>query len=378
MVKNGIEQLIASGYGLENKRLALVSAPAAVNSKLVSTLDLLHEHFRLELLLAPEHGIRGDVQAGGVVENCVDARTGVRVQSLYGGNNRCEAGALDQVDAVVYDIQDVGCRYYTFMSTMKNMLHTCAEAGKPFVLLDRVNPIADPVEGNALDMAFSSFVGIAPVPQRHGLTLGELARFFNEEYKIGCDLTVVPVENWKRTQYYDETGLPWVNPSPNIPGIDAAILYPGTCLFEGTNLSEGRGTTKPFEMIGAPWLDAEELAGRMNDKKLAGVAFRPTYFQPWFSKHQGQLCKGVQLHITDRQVFRPLLAGLQLLKETAVMSGDKLTWIPPNQEKGECFLDLLAGTDSLRKSLDVDSYYENCIRDSAAFAERAKPYRIYD
>lgn len=378
MVTNGIDNFSAAQYGLGGKRVGLVTAPAAVTASLRASIDRLYEDVRLTQLFAPEHGVRGSLQAGELVDDGVDEKTGVPVCSLYGGDEAVRDSRLEPLDAVIFDVQDVGSRYYTFLQTMKIMMQACAAQNKRFLVLDRINPIGGAVEGNRLDLRFSSAVGIAPIPQRYGLTIGELAQMLCEEEKIGCDLTVVPVRGWKRRMYWDEAGLPWVNPSPNIPSVDAALLYVGTCLFEGTNLSEGRGTTKPFEVIGAPWMDAEILAERMNAKGLPGVCFRPTYFEPCFSKHKGAVCRGVQLHIVDRTCLRPLLTGLQLLREAAQMSAERLRWLPPNKEKGEFFLDLLAGTDELRKTLDIEAYYEQCERDSAAFARRAQPYLLYD
>ncbi len=378
MATNGIEHFSAAKYGLSGKRIGLVTAPAAVTASLQADIDRIHENFCLAQLFAPEHGVRGSLQAGQLVDDGTDEKTGVPVCSLYGGDAQERNRKIEALDAVVFDVQDVGCRYYTFLDALKTMMKACAEQGKRFIVLDRVNPIGGAVEGNLLDMNFSSAVGTASIPQRYGMTVGELARMLCDTEHIGCDLTVVPVQGWKRGMYYDQTGLPWVNPSPNIPGLDAAVLYAGTCLFEGTNLSEGRGTTKPFEMIGAPWLDAETLAGRMNEKNLPGVRFRPVYFEPCFSKHKGSVCRGVQVHITDKQAVKPLLTGLHLLRETVEMSGDNLRWLPPNKEKGDYFIDLLAGTDTLRKTMDIEAYYARCESDSAEFAQQAKAYLLYD
>ena len=227
-------------------------------------------------------------------------------------------------------------------------------------------------------MRFSSFVGAAPIIQRHGMTMGELARLFNKEYGINCDLRVIPLSGWKRRQYYDETGLLWVNPSPNIPGVDAALLYPGTCLFEGTTVSEGRGTTKPFEMIGAPWLDAEGLAGRLNAEKMPGLCFRPVYFRPESSKHRGKLCGGVQAHITGRRELRPFAAGLRMLEIIREESGAFFDWRPPADPAGPYAIDLLAGTDRLRKTGSAGELIRAGETDTAAFAALRTPYLLYE
>jgi uncharacterized protein YbbC (DUF1343 family) len=280
---------------------------------------------------------------------------------------------LENIDMLLIDIQDVGCRFYTFISTMYWAMESCAKEGKTFVVLDRFNPINGvDVEGNILDPRFRSFIGIAPVPQRHGMTMGELAFFFNKECGIGCDLSIVPLRGWKRSLFGDETGCPWVNPSPNIPGLDAALIYPGTCLFEGTNVSEGRGTTRPFELIGAPWLDAEALADRLNGLKLPGFIFRPAYFRPWASKYAGELCRGIQPHIIDREIIRPVGMALALLE--AVQEQGGFAWRPPEGDKYA--IDLLAGTDALRKGQKAE-YRRGCEEDAAAFLPVREPYLLY-
>jgi uncharacterized protein YbbC (DUF1343 family) len=380
-VQNGIDLLLTEDFGLKGRRLGLITGPTGLSGDLVSSIDVLQKRFDLRALYAPEHGVRGDVDAGGRVDTYQDSRTGLPVYSVYGDHrpgtagNRPVAEMLEDIDMLLMDIQDVGCRFYTFISTMYNAMEVCAETGTGFAVLDRVNPIngAD-VEGNILDPAFKSFIGIAPIPQRHGMTMGELALFFNTECGIGCDLTIVPVKGWTRELLFDETGLPWVNPSPNIPGLDAALLYPGTCFFEGTTVSEGRGTTKPFEMIGAPWLNAEALAGTLNGLSLPGVLFRPVYFNPWAHKFQGELCQGVQPHLINRREIRPVKTGLSMLKAVMDQGGEKCEWRPPD---GACWvIDLLAGTDALRTG-EIEAYLEDCETGGREFAERRGPYLLY-
>jgi len=381
-VLNGIDRLQHEDFGLKGKRLGLISNPSGVSKSLVSTIDILKEHFNLKALFGPEHGVRGDIEAGDKVDTYTDKRTGLPVYSIYGkndekgeGENRPAAAMLEDVDLLLIDIQDVGCRFYTFESSMFNSMEVCAKTGKTFVVLDRINPInGSDVEGNILDTAFKSFIGIGPVPNRHGLTMGELAQYYNKECNIGCDLKVIPLSGWKREMYGDEAGFLWVNPSPNVPSLDVATLYPGTCLFEGTNLSEGRGTTRPFEMIGAPWLDAEALAETMNAQRHPGLIFRPAGFLPSFSKHQGELCRGVQLHIMDRRKVRPVFAALSLLEAARAQNEEKFSW--KQWPDGHYSIDLLAGTDILRKG-SVEEYLELCKKGAQEFVEKRRPYLLY-
>jgi uncharacterized protein YbbC (DUF1343 family) len=375
MIECGVDRLDQEGKFLKGLRLGLVTSPSGVDRDLVPTLEVLRGRYRLTALYAPEHGARGDVEAGGAVASYKDPRTGLPVFSLYGGGNRPAPAALDGIDLLVMDVQDVGCRYYTYIATLRGCMEACAQAGKAFALLDRPNPIGGAVEGNLPDNALLSFVCAAPIPQRHGLTMGELARLFNGEYGIGCALTVVPMGGWRRRLYWDQLGLCWVNPSPNMPGLDAALLYPGTCLLEGTNLSEGRGTTRPFEMFGAPWLSAEALADALNGERLPGLRFRPVYFRPAASKHQGELCQGAQAHITDRQALRPLAAGLRILEILRQQSGGHFAWTPPG-EGGRHFIDLLAGSPLLRE--EGARYPETCAAGAAAFKKLRPRYFLYE
>jgi len=380
-VLNGIDRLLTEDFCLKGKRLGLITNHSGLTKTLVSTIDVLKERFDLVALFGPEHGIRGDIEAGGKVDTYTDKRTGLPVYSIYGNNldsgedNRPAADTLLNIDILLLDIQDVGCRFYTYESTMYNSMEACAKAGKTFVVLDRINPIngAD-VEGNILDIKFRSFVGIGPVPNRHGMTLGELARWYNSECGIGCSLEVIPVSGWKREMYGDETNLQWVNPSPNIPNIGAALLYPGTCLFEGTCVSEGRGTTRPFELIGAPWLDADALAETLNARHLPGVIFRPAAFLPSFSKFAGEFCRGVQLHITDRNTIRPVTTAIALLEAIRDQGGEKFTWLQSASKR--YFIDRLAGTDILRKG-SAGEYLALCEKGEKEFTLKRRPYLIY-
>ncbi|HBI73959.1 MAG TPA: DUF1343 domain-containing protein, partial [Lachnospiraceae bacterium] len=275
-MKLGIDQMDQWLPVLEGKKVGLITNPTGVNRNLISTIDVLKEKVNLVRLYSPEHGVRGDIQAGEVVENYIDESTSLPVITLYGKNKKPTKEMLDEIDILAMDIQDVGSRLYTYLSTMSYCMQGCAECGKTFVLFDRPNPIGgEMVEGNIIKEGFTSFVGLHPIPYRYGLTIGELAGFFNKEFNIQCDLKVIPMEGWIRNMYYEDTKLAWILPSPNMPTVETAVVYNGTCIFEGTNLSEGRGTTKPFEFVGAPWLNAGKLADKLNELNLEGVLFRP-------------------------------------------------------------------------------------------------------
>jgi uncharacterized protein YbbC (DUF1343 family) len=379
-VKNGIDVIDKYEQLFKGKRIGLITAPTGVDKNLKSTINIINEKFNLTALYSPEHGVRGNLQAGDHVDNYIDEETGVTVFSLYGDNRRPSPEVLKDIDVMVIDIQDVGARFYTYLYTMTYSMESCVENGKTFVVLDRINPIGGKVvEGNVLNPNFKSFVGLYPIPARHGLTIGEFACLVNKEFNINCDLHVVKCEGWNRELYFDETDLHWVNPSPNIPTMDTAILFPGTCIFEGTNLSEGRGTTKPFELIGAPWLNPDRLAERINNKGFEGVIFRPACFEPSFSKHKGELCKGVQVHVTDRHKIEVYKVGLYLLQEVIKMSGDNFRWIPPFKEGSRYFIDFLTGTDEIRlrnNSLEeLLAKYEKQIKDYKVLKEK---YHLYE
>ena len=378
-VENGIERTEEIKKSLQGARVGLVTTPAGVNRNLTHSIDVLLGLCDLRVLFSPEHGIRGDKAAGAGVEDTVDSRTGIIAYSIYGGENRPTADMLDKIDAVVFDVFDVGCRCYTFISTLRNIMEECARHAKRLVVLDRVNPIGGhAVEGNILDMRFSSFVGSAPIPPRHGMTVGELALFFRGECDIACDLDIVRISGWNRDRYFDECGLIWIYPSPNIPTCDTAVLYPGISLFEGANLSEGRGSAKPFEIVGAPWLDAYEAAERLNELDLSGVTFRPVFFEPNSSKHAGALCQGVQIHVTDRRSFAPVATGVRTLFTLKDLSGDHFEWLPSASEKDAYFIDLLAGTDAFRDpALSVDDMLRGWQSDAASFARLREKYLLY-
>ncbi|MCL2006605.1 MAG: DUF1343 domain-containing protein [Treponema sp.] len=383
-VLNGIDRILKEDFGLKGKSLGLVTNHSGLTRELRSSIDIIHEKFNLKALYAPEHGVRGEIEAGDNIDTYTDKRTGLPVYSLYSSkgntdqkNQRPASSMLAGIDMLLIDIQNIGCRFYTYESTMFNCMEECARAGITFIVLDRINPINGvDIDGNISSAKYRSFIGIGPVTNRHGMTMGELAQYYNKECDINCDLKVIEVKNWKRDYYSDKIGFQWVNPSPNIPGIDTALLYPGTCLFEGTTLSEGRGTTRPFEQIGAPHLDADELAAAMNGQNLPGVIFRPAHFLPSFSKHQGVSCHGVQLHIIDRSVYKPVLTAVKLLKEIITISGDKFAYREGNKPTDRRSIDLLAGTDLLRIE-GPESYLELCKKDTVIFKEKRQQYLLY-
>lgn len=294
-------------------RCGLITNHTGVLKDLSSTIDMLKKKCDLVALFAPEHGVRGDKQAAAEVATYKDKQTGITVYSLYGKNANEGENALKTLDTVIFDIQDVGARFYTYSNTMTDAMTICAKNGVKFVVLDRPNPLGGVcVEGAILDKKLSSLVGRFATPTRCGLTIGEYAKMMNETENIGCDLSVVPMKNWKRELYFDETDLCFIGPSPNIPSIDTAFCYIGTCIFEGSNLSEGRGTTKPFEMIGAPWLEPKTIIEKIG--KQQGVILRECSFTPTFSKFKDEFCKGIQLHITDRDTFKPFEVGIRIYK----------------------------------------------------------------
>lgn len=306
----GADVVARDGLDLQGK-CGLITNHTGVLRDLTSTIDILKEMCNLTALFAPEHGIRGDNQAGFNISCYSDECTGIPVYSLYGDDISEGKKALADLDTVIFDIQDVGARFYTYLYTMTDMMQLCAEHGVKFIVLDRPNSLGGvKAEGTILDRRFSSFVGRFPTPTRSGLTIGEFALMMNETENIGCKLTVIPMKNWKRDMYYDDTDLVFIQPSPNIPSVDTAFAYIGTCIFEDTNLSEGRGTTKPFEIIGSPWLDSKAVLQKVG--KQNGVILRECFFTPTFSKHKDSFCHGIQLHVTDRDSFSPFAVGIRL------------------------------------------------------------------
>jgi uncharacterized protein YbbC (DUF1343 family) len=344
---------------LDGRRVGVVCNPASVDGELTHIADRLaaHPRARLTAIFGPQHGFRSDVQ-----ENMIesghrrDEARRVPVYSLYSETREPTADMLRDVDLLVIDLQDVGTRIYTYIYTMANCLVAARRHGVPVVVCDRPNPIGgEAVEGPMLERGFESFVGLYPLPMRHGMTIGELARLFNDEFGIGADLDVIPMEGWNRGMYFDATGVPWVLPSPNIPTLDSAIVYPGTVLFEGTNVSEGRGTTRPFELVGAPWVDAEAFAAGLNGLGLPGVRFRPAVIEPTFHKHALTSCGGCQIHVLDRATFRPVETGVALLAAFRAADPDRFGWRDPpyEYEHDKLPIDILAGSTGLREQLEA-------------------------
>lgn len=378
----GLDVVLENGLpDLAGARFGLITNHTGVDRSLRSIIDLLQERDGIELaaLFGPEHGVRGEAQAGAEVSGAIDQRTGLPVHSLYGETLAPTPAMMEGLDALMFDIQDAGVRFYTYVSTMINAQGAAAAADLRFVVLDRPDPIGgNRVEGNMLDPSFESFVGAHPVPIRYGMTVGELARMVAAE-RGWPEPTVVTMQGWKREWWFDETGLPWVAPSPNLPTLDSAALYPGTCLIEGANISEGRGTTQPFELIGAPWLDPFTLAAEMERRDLPGVTFRPTYFTPTFSKHANISCGGVQIHIRDREAMRPVELGIHLLHGLRELDPGAFAW--REGREGTYSLDLLLGSDRPRHMLDEGGSVAQIIAgwedDARAFEERRRPFLLY-
>jgi beta-N-acetylhexosaminidase len=357
-VKLGLENLLAGQLDrVVGRRVGLVASPSSVDRDLTSTVTILHQHpdVRLVALFGPEHGLRGEAQAGESVSMYTDPSTNLPVYSLYGETHQPTPAMLQGIDVLVFDIQDGGIRFYTYLATLAHVMQAAAEQRLPVIVLDRPTPIGGlKVEGPVLDPAYRSFVGPYPIPIRYGMTMGEIARLFNDVFEIGCPLEIVRLSGWKRSMWFDQTGLPFVPPSPNLPTLQALTLYPGTCLIEGTNLSEGRGTTRPFEYVGAPWIDAENLALRLNDLELPGVRFRPVYFVPTFSKYRDQPCQGVHIYVQDREKFQPIVTTLHLVACVRSTYPDHFAWREPWVSGGHYPIDLLSGGSAVREHLDAN------------------------
>lgn len=385
MVRTGLQQLIEERRDLiKGRRIGLVTQPAAVTSDLRAAEDaLITAGATLTALFGPEHGFDGSAADGAAVEHAVHARLGAPVYSLYGAEREPTDAMLSEVDLLVFDMQDVGVRFYTYLSTLYYLLRACGRTGIPLLVLDRPNPVNGvTIEGPPVEQGLESFVGIIDIPIRHGMTLGELAQLINAEQRFGADLAVLAMQGWRRSLWFDQTGLPWVPPSPGMPQLITATVYPGMCFIEGTNLSEGRGTSLPFEIVGAPWLDGHRLAVALNSLDLPGVRFRPVHFMPSASKHAGEHCQGVQVHVTDRNAMQAVTIGLHVVAACRAQNPDQFAFLDSSWEGRPPHFDLLAGNATLRQGLalgyDVARLTENWSAYEAEFRVRRTPYLLYD
>ncbi len=383
MVQCGIDRLSLYDSLLRGRRLGMVTSVSGVTRALRPSYIEVHQRYPLTALFGPEHGIYGCAGAGEAVGGApADAATGVPVYSLYGEEDgrHIPRRVLDDLDAVLYDIQDLGVRFYTYISTLLYVMEDCAAANKELIVFDRPAPLDGvTVEGGVLDPAFRSFVGAYPLCVRYGLTAGELAMMVNREQKLGCRLTVIPCEGWRREMLFDDTGLLWMAPSPGIPHFETALLYPGTCFFEGTNVSEGRGTACPFEMIGAPFLDGVRLARYMNEQRLPGVIFTAARFTPSVSKWKGEACEGVTLHVSDARALRPVRTGLALLYAIRALWPQSFAFKTREGAPGR-FISLLAGCGAFECDADIpplEALLAQWDAQSADFARRKAAYHLY-
>jgi uncharacterized protein YbbC (DUF1343 family) len=394
----GSTRLLESGR-LRGHRVGIVSNPASVDHTLRHIVDLLLAQRDIEVtaIFGPQHGFRSDVQDNMIETPHTDLDTGTRradaaprqsrvpVFSLYSDTREPTSAMLREVDTLVIDLQDIGTRIYTYMYTMANCLRAARRHDVQVIVCDRPNPIGGvELEGITLEPGCESFVGQFPIPTRHGLTMGELARLFNEHFGIGARLEVARMEGWRRSMYWDDTRLPWVMPSPNIPTLDSAMAFPGTVHIEGTNASEGRGTTRPFELVGAPWIHAERFAAALNARGLPGVHFRPVVFEPTFQKHAGVACGGCQIHVIDRLAFRPVLTGVAVIEQMRAADPDQFRWKSPpyEYEDDKEPIDVIAGSPSFRAAIDAGERAEDIAArwqaDLAAFREVHRGFAAYD
>lgn len=387
-VQTGLDRLQSDGFrALAGQRVGLLVHPASVDHRLEHAARILQAAREVELvsLFGPQHGLRGETQDNMVEwRSFTDPVTGLPVHSLYGETRRPTAAMLDGIDTLVVDLQDVGARYYTFIWTLLLCLEAAAAAGKRVVVFDRPNPLGGVErEGAVLELAYRSFVGMAPIPMRHGLTLGELAAAFRGRQVPAVDLEVVWMRGWRRDMWFDATGLPWVMPSPNMPALETAAVYPGFCLLEGTGVSEGRGTTRPFEIFGAPWIDPEPLLARLRRLELPGVRFRPLHFEPAFQKHAGRLCGGAQVHVLDRHRFRPVLTAVAVLWAVHALWPAAFRWArPPYEYETEKLpIDILAGGPWLREGVEAGRAPRALLAEAeaglAAFDEEIRAFEHY-
>jgi uncharacterized protein YbbC (DUF1343 family) len=385
-VRLGIDRLIDSG-AVRGQRVGVICNPASIDGSFRHTIDRLAAApgVTLAAVFGPQHGFRSDVQDNMIeTPHAEDASRRVPIYSLYSDTREPTAEMLAGIDTLVVDLQDIGARIYTYIYTMANCMRAAKRHGVRVVVCDRPNPIGGgDVEGPMLRDGYESFVGQFPIPMRHGMTIGELACLFNAQFNIGADLQVMRLGGWTRAMYWDATELPWVMTSPNIPTLDTAVVYPGTVLFEGTRLSEGRGTTRPFELVGAPWIDAERFAIAMNARGLPGVHFRPAVFEPTFQKHAKTPCGGCQLHVTDRRTFRPCAAAAALLSEFHRQDPERFEWRQPpyEYEHDKMPIDILAGSPELRTQIARGAPLEDIVdswrEETTAFQDLRQSFLLY-
>jgi uncharacterized protein YbbC (DUF1343 family) len=378
-MKLGIELVKNFKDIFKDKKVGLITNHTGLDQNFKSSIDILNEVTDLRALYAPEHGIRGDIQAGQKLDTYIDEKTGLTVFSLYGATKKPTDEMLKDIDVLCFDIQDVGARYYTYIYTMAYSMIAAKENNKEFVVFDRPNPLGGKkIEGNMLDLEYRSFIGYYPMLQRHGLTIGELAKMFNEEYGIGVKLHIVKMEGWRRDQEFDDLDLSYVLPSPNLPTVDSVYNYLATCIFEGTNLSEGRGTTKPFSFIGAPWLKNTLIIEELRKLDIKGVAFREVYFTPTFSKHKDVLCKGIELLIKDKASYEPVILSMILLKLVR-KHHEEFDFIKPYTPNGHPFINLLVGDNFIKEdSLNILEIKEKFNKDQKIFKAIKEKYELYD
>lgn len=380
-IKLGIDNVASYMEVFQGKNVGLITNPTGVDSNLHSTIDvMIINGIKLTALYGPEHGVRGNLADGDQVTTFVDERTKLPVYSLYGKTYKPTPDMLKNVDVLCFDIQDVGARFYTFISTMYYAMVACAEQNKAFVVFDRPNPCGGMVEGAVLkDKALEGFTSIGPIPTRHGMTVGELALMMNKEWGINCKLAVIPMTGYKRDMLWSDTGLQWINPSPNIPSADTALVYSGVGFFEATNVSEGRGITKPFVMSGAPWLNAEKYARLLNAQLLPGVVFRPTYFTPNFSKYKGAMCGGVEIFITDPKQYRAVATGLAMVLTARDLGGDKFSYDKPEKTDGAWGIDIMTGDSLVREGrLSYSDILAVWDQEADLFQKMACQYYLYN
>lgn len=387
-VKTGLQRFFESEwFPFKGSNIGLVCNATSVDGMLRHSIDVMleHPHLHLSAVYGPQHGIYGETQDNMVEwDGYRDQLRGVQIYSLYSSTRIPTPEMMEDIDAMVFDMQDIGSRYYTFIYTMAHVMTACKRDGKKMIVLDRPNPLNGmDIEGNILHNRYASFVGMYPITIRHGMTVGELALMFNDLFGIECDLHVIKMENWRRDMWYDQTGLHWVIPSPNMPTLETATVYPGMCLLEGTNVSEGRGTTRPFELFGAPFIEPERLCAELRAENLPGVLFRAVKFRPTFQKWKGIVCGGSEIHVTDRSSFKPVLTAVAILRNIRLLYPDQFRWrLPPYEYEYEKLpFDILAGTSRIRRLIDlgtplhnIEAFWKN---DEHLFQETRKPFLLY-